>query len=295
MVIYKKKYCKNLKIIKPRMHARPNLLKMFGQKWCYQTRRNRSSINSHFFIVGHGGFNPKMLTFLDQVGVVHRITSAGDVRVQFPGQPESNFRWTINPRALKIAGIANNLAVGFHVKLIDDLELIKNFQVNHGGWATEMNAILGDQVGRVIKIYPDGDVRVSFSSKEYTFNSKCLKIIDVNKLVSPISVSIPTVNSLESLVRACAKGDFIGFSERLSSMENIPHKTISSSLQAACQNGHLEIVKSIINRFPDSVKSSNESKTPLQMAAHGGHVKIIRFLLSDPKRVDLLDSRDDEG
>ena len=146
-----------------------------------------------------------------------------------------------------------------------------------------------------IKIYPEGDVRVSFSSKEYTFNSKCLKVIDANKFVSPIPVSIPTVNSLESLVRACAKGDFISFSERLSSMENIPHKTISSSLQAACQNGHLEIVKSILNRFPDSVKSSNESKTPLQMAAHGGHVKIIKFLLSDPNRVDLLDSRDDEG
>ena len=31
---------------------------------------------------------------------MHRITENGDVRVQFPGKPEQQFRWTVNPAAL---------------------------------------------------------------------------------------------------------------------------------------------------------------------------------------------------
>ena len=31
---------------------------------------------------------------------MHRITDNGDVRVQFPGKPEQQFRWTVNPAAL---------------------------------------------------------------------------------------------------------------------------------------------------------------------------------------------------
>ena len=38
--------------------------------------------------------------FLFREGRVHRITDNGDVRVQFPGKPEQQFRWTVNPAAL---------------------------------------------------------------------------------------------------------------------------------------------------------------------------------------------------
>ena len=43
----------------------------------------------------HGGFNPKMLEAQNLVGEVHRLTSNGDVRVQYPGEPASSYRWTV--------------------------------------------------------------------------------------------------------------------------------------------------------------------------------------------------------
>jgi hypothetical protein len=43
----------------------------------------------------HGGFNPKMLEVLNLVGEVHRLTSNGDVRVQYPGDPATSYRWTV--------------------------------------------------------------------------------------------------------------------------------------------------------------------------------------------------------
>ena len=44
----------------------------------------------------HGGFNPKMLEVLNLVGEVHRLTSNGDVRVQYPGDPATSYRWTVS-------------------------------------------------------------------------------------------------------------------------------------------------------------------------------------------------------
>ena len=48
----------------------------------------------------HGGFNPRLAEIIGKPGTVHRITNNGDVRVQYPGTPEQNFRWTLNPKAL---------------------------------------------------------------------------------------------------------------------------------------------------------------------------------------------------
>ena len=44
----------------------------------------------------HGGFNAKMLEATNLIGEVHRLTSNGDVRVQYPGEPASSYRWTVS-------------------------------------------------------------------------------------------------------------------------------------------------------------------------------------------------------
>ena len=70
-----------------------------------------------------------MLAFINEVGIVHRFTTTGDVRVQFPGFPESNFRWTINPQALKCI---SEFRVGDFVKLIEDVETVRRLQFLNG-------------------------------------------------------------------------------------------------------------------------------------------------------------------
>ena len=255
---------------------------------------------------GHGGFNPKMLAFINEVGLVHRFTTTGDVRVQFPGYPESNFRWTINPQALKCI---TEFRAGDLVKLIEDIETVRQLQFLNG-WTPHMDIAIG-KVGQVVKIYPNEDVRVLFCGNEWTFHPGCLRKVASsakNPAAMPPPYTPPVANQIviqppvpqntdlsSGLIRASAKGDLITFQERLNSMPNLPIKAIRCSLQAACQNGHLDIVKVLVTQFPNDVDFKYEGKTPLQMAAHGGHVRILQYLLSDPERLSLLETRDDEG
>ena len=46
---------------------------------------------------GHGGWNPRMAEYLTKIGIVHRITDKGDIRVQYDGCAN---RWTFHPAAL---------------------------------------------------------------------------------------------------------------------------------------------------------------------------------------------------
>ena len=126
---------------------------------------------------GHGGWNHKMSEYVSQVGVVHRITDKGDVRVQYEGCPT---RWTIHPAALvrvgpaagtgatHPAGVAQATSVGgqatvgpgpvhpqhlhYHhhhhnytpgdrVTVIDDEDKVKNFQKGHGEWIYLMKSV----------------------------------------------------------------------------------------------------------------------------------------------------------
>ena len=288
----------------------------------------------------HGGFNPKMLNFTNQIGVVHRLTTAGDVRVQFSGYPESNFRWTINPQVLESVV---DLKTGDSVRLLEDISLVKSLQVNHGGWAPEIELEM-QNTGHVVKVYADGDVRVAFNDKEYTFNPFCLRVLidddkDVNEKRGNIQPAAAAMTSavkqkivqglrdpssvigerdcdlLDSLVRASAKGDLVTFREKLLSLHTIPSKTITGCLQVACQNGHLEVVKLLVERFPNDQLQfmcttsvgkdggGGKRKSPLHMAAHGGHNQIIQYIFSNPiiqqnplnRPVSLLESRDMDG
>jgi hypothetical protein len=38
-----------------------------------------------------------MSELIEKVGTVHRVTACGDLRIQYPGKPEAQFRWTLHP------------------------------------------------------------------------------------------------------------------------------------------------------------------------------------------------------
>jgi hypothetical protein len=87
------------------------------------------------------------------------------------------------------------------IRVIDDIAKMHDLQENHGGWVDDM-ALVGNtsinysamlclvtestciffsvvqslgQVGRVVRVFPTGDVRVVVNSKTWTFNPACLK------------------------------------------------------------------------------------------------------------------------
>ena len=249
----------------------------------------------------HGGFNPKMLEFIDLVGEVHRMTSSGDCRIQYPGDPPSAHRWTVNPAALT----SIQFSVGQNVKLIKDMEIMRKLQNGHGGWSEAMSEAI-NKVGRVVKIYPEYDLRVNFMDKEWTFNPVCLRAASASEHPEqhPLHPEILIQDRIEakqredSFIGSCAAGDFQSVRSLLQDdylLRLITPHVIRSSLHEACLNGHLDIVMFLVDRHPDFVFGQVDGKNTLQVASHRGHLHIVKYLLSDPRRKALIDARDHEG
>lgn len=75
-----------------------------------------------------------MFQYIGQVGVVHRVTERGNIRVTYG----CNNRWTFNPAALtKI----DSFAVGDVVKVISDPAKVKDYQKGHGEWIDVMKSV----------------------------------------------------------------------------------------------------------------------------------------------------------
>lgn len=53
------------------------------------------------------------------------------------------------------------------VRVIDDAVRVKDLQHSHGEWIEAMRTILG-KVGKVVKVYGDGDLRVSVDGTTWT-------------------------------------------------------------------------------------------------------------------------------
>jgi E3 ubiquitin-protein ligase mind-bomb len=69
------------------------------------------------------------------VGIVHRVTERGDVRVQFD---TINQRWTFHPRAIHRL---SDFAIGDAVRLVDDVLQVKLLQQGHGEWVDVMISV----------------------------------------------------------------------------------------------------------------------------------------------------------
>jgi E3 ubiquitin-protein ligase mind-bomb len=69
------------------------------------------------------------------MGVVHRVTERGDIRVQYEG---CNNRWTFHPGALTKV---NTFAVGDVVRVKHDLATVRGYQKGHGEWVEVMKGV----------------------------------------------------------------------------------------------------------------------------------------------------------
>ncbi|XP_036355459.1 E3 ubiquitin-protein ligase MIB2-like isoform X2 [Octopus sinensis] len=116
---------------------------------------------------GHGGWTPFMVNFIGQVGIVQGLNNVDDVIVKF--EELGNKLWRFNPKALTKIDKFN---VGDAVRILDDTEKVKRYQVNHGGWTSVMTSVLG-KIGTIKIAFPDGDLLVSVSGKIFLFNPLC--------------------------------------------------------------------------------------------------------------------------
>ncbi|XP_062855241.1 E3 ubiquitin-protein ligase MIB2 isoform X2 [Trichomycterus rosablanca] len=222
---------------------------------------------------GHGGWNPKMAEYICRIGTVHRITDRGDVRVQY----SNNIRWTFHPGALTKV---NMFAVGEFVKVLEDMETVKRLQAGHGEWTDSMSPALG-QVGKVLKVYADGDLRVAFGGQTWTFNPACLSAqpgeVDANLMTAenPNESGSMVISVLEKLLSQSTEQDNPG------------------RLVIEAAHGSVAKVRELVQKHPDKVDIKNQGKTALQVAAHQGHVEVVNVLLQANSSIETKDEDGD--
>lgn len=78
-----------------------------------------------------------------------------------------------------------------------------------------------------------------------------------------------------------------------------PHTAPSSSevsvadrLVRAAAQGHIDVVRELLDQYPDKVNSKSSGKTCLQVSSHQGHGELVSLLLS---RAANLEVADDDG
>ncbi|XP_076451945.1 E3 ubiquitin-protein ligase MIB2-like isoform X2 [Babylonia areolata] len=228
---------------------------------------------------GHGGWNQRMSEYIGKVGKVHRITDRGDVRVQYDGCAN---RWTFHADALRKVQM---FAEGETVKVLEDEHRVKELQKNHGEWTDLMKQTLG-RVGKVLKVYGDGDLRVQIDGQVWTFNPACCQ---------PDFTSVPhnpdntlgghhARERLPELTSLLAQLDELRTSQ---GVETGPDRLVREAAQ-----GHLETVRDILTKFPDKVDQKSSGKTALQVACHQGHREIVSLLLAADA---CLETQDEDG
>lgn len=132
-----------------------------------------------------------MAEFIGQIGTVHRVTDRRDIRVQFEGCQN---RWTFNPAALNKVIF---YSIGDTVKICDEVNKVKQLQKSHGEWIEQMRSCLG-RTGKVVKVYSDGDLRVTVDGQTWTFNPACVSLITTSSSNDHDSAPSPTVEESTS-------------------------------------------------------------------------------------------------
>ncbi|XP_039281221.1 E3 ubiquitin-protein ligase MIB2 [Nilaparvata lugens] len=245
---------------------------------------------------GHGGWNQRMETYIGEMGVVHRVTDRGDIRVKY----DDGNRWTFHPGALtKI----DRHQVGDLVCLITDQARCRELQKGHGDWVDKTQngqfkfRALG-KVGRITQIYPDGDLRVKVDKDKYTLNPLCVTPIPRTAVEATNEANLSSL--LDSQLRLDGGGAGLG-----AGLGAVPCETL---LREAA-HGHVDFVREFLLKHPDKANLSSlldsqlrldgggaglgaglgavPCETLLREAAHG-HVDFVReFLLKHPDKVDV--------
>ncbi|XP_030761110.1 E3 ubiquitin-protein ligase MIB2 [Sitophilus oryzae] len=228
---------------------------------------------------GHGGWNPRMAEYIGKIGTVHRVTDKGDIRVQYEG---CNNRWTFNPISLRKV---NSFSVGDVVTLITDVEKVKELQKGHGEWIEIMKNSLG-KLGKVLKVYSDGDLRVQLDGHAWTLNPQCVKTVpgsaaelantmhaNQNQRQEPTIQWHPAVHNQANADASANAG-------------------ADQFVRAAAQ-GNLEAVQRLLEEAPRQANARSNGKTALQVASHQGHAAIVKLLLRAGACINASDTDGD--
>ncbi|XP_070259957.1 E3 ubiquitin-protein ligase MIB2 isoform X4 [Myotis yumanensis] len=201
----------------------------------------------------------------------------------------------------------NSFWVGDVVRVMDDLDTVKRLQAGHGEWTDDMAPALG-QVGKVVKVFGDGNLRVAVGGQLWTFSPSCLLAyrpeedanLDVaerareNKSADPAAAAcvwgvlpwpLPNLSPSPFLAGSLS----IVLDKLRAQKSDLEHP---GRLVVEVALGSVARALDLLRRHPEQVDSKNQGRTALQVAAYLGQVELLRLLLQARAGVDLPD---DEG
>ena len=183
-------------------------------------------------------------------------------------------------------------SVGDLVQICSNVERVKVLQRGHGEWAEAMAPTLG-KIGRVQQIYHDNDLKVEVCGTSWTYNP-----LAVTKVAS--DGSIPGASSgerlsallkklfethvsgdlTEELVKAAANGDPQKVEELISREECHVNGVFAghTALQAASQNGHLEVIKTLLKGKAELEIEDKDGDRAIHHAAFGDEASVVELL-----------------
>ncbi|XP_021927996.1 E3 ubiquitin-protein ligase MIB1 [Zootermopsis nevadensis] len=250
---------------------------------------------------GHGGWTDGMFECLGTTGTVVGIDEDHDIVVSYP----SGNRWTFNPAVLTKVVVAapsggtgpndaqQQFTVGDLVQICSDLERIKILQRGHGEWAEAMAPTLG-KIGRVQQIYHDNDLKVEVCGTSWTYNPVAVTKVASSDGTVPGTSSGERLSALlkklfethvsgdvnEELVKTAANGDAQKCEESLKRTDADVNGVFAghTALQAASQNGHLEVIKILLRHKADVEIEDKDGDRAAHHAAFGDEPGVMELL-----------------
>ncbi|XP_005102534.2 E3 ubiquitin-protein ligase MIB1 [Aplysia californica] len=251
---------------------------------------------------GHGGWTDGMFECLGTTGTVVGIDEDHDIVVSYP----SGNRWTFNPAVLTKVSTASSstslasdsnsaaqFAVGDLVQVCSDAERIKVLQRGHGEWAEAMLPTLG-KIGRVQQIYHDNDLKVEVCGTSWTYNPLAVTKVAsadgaaigcssgerLSALLKKLFETHVSGDVNEELVKASANGDGVKVDEILQRPESDVNGVFAghTALQAASQNGHIEVIKVLIKHDVNMEVEDKDGDRAVHHAAFGDEPAVIELL-----------------
>ncbi|XP_053680164.1 E3 ubiquitin-protein ligase mind-bomb [Anopheles nili] len=267
---------------------------------------------------GHGGWTDGMYECLSTTGTVVGIDEDHDIVVAYPSSHRWTFNPTVltivsSPVSLLSDNQPQQFAVGDFVKICSDLERIKILQRGHGEWAEAMVPTLG-KVGRVQQVYHDNDLKVEVCNTSWTYNplavTKVASSSDGSTAVTTNGERLSAIlkklfephasgDATEELVKAAANGDKLKVEELLTGRagQNMPSSSSSmgepqsvvkldingvfaghTALQAASQNGHLEVIEVLLRYNIDVEIEDKDGDRAVHHAAFGDEPAVMGLL-----------------
>lgn len=141
------------------------------------------------------------------------------------------------------------------------------------------------KTGKVTKVYTDGDLRVQQLDDGFawTLNPKCVKLER-----SPAITAHATERSNSMMDLSHQRTDHV-----MTPLSDLSGTSSADKLVREAALGRLDYVKQYLDAHPDQVDCMSAGKTCLQVAAHQGHINIIKYLLSVRANVNIVDKEGD--